>query len=223
MPSDHYIVLGIERGADLRQIKRAYRKAIKRYHPDRVGSDMNMREFIASREAYEVLSDDDKRRDYDDMLRAQGASARIPNPREAIGRKTGEWRALRESASLVDAFFGGIVPGFFGPTSRSRSRAAAKDLYMEVILTPAEARYGGVFPVTVPIVEPCPNCRGSGAIDGFYCPYCVGYGAVDSQREVNLTIPPGTRAGTTAVPLDGIGVRDANLYVDVRVGLPPAR
>ena len=65
MPRDYYIVLGIKQGASLSEIKKAYRKAIKRYHPDKVGKSTDARKFRAAREAYEVLSDAERRRTYD--------------------------------------------------------------------------------------------------------------------------------------------------------------
>ena len=65
MPRDYYIVLGIEQGASLSEIKKAYRNAIKRYHPDKIGESADPQKFRAAREAYEVLSDPKKRRQYD--------------------------------------------------------------------------------------------------------------------------------------------------------------
>mgnify|MGYP000326080981 CR=1 FL=1 len=65
MPRDYYIVLGIQQGASSSEIKKAYRNAIKRYHPDKIGESADPQKFRAAREAYEVLSDPEKRQRYD--------------------------------------------------------------------------------------------------------------------------------------------------------------
>jgi molecular chaperone DnaJ len=213
MPGDYYIVLGIERGANPSQIKRAYREAIKRHHPDMAGGSDNTRAFREAREAYEVLSDTDKRRAYDAELTRRKSSVRTANPEAVIAARSARWHELRDRPSILDLFFDGFVPGFY---SRLSSRSGKQDLYLEVILTPAEARQGGVFPVSVPVRTSCPDCRASGWRDGFYCPTCQGCGAVQSTREFSLTIPPGTRHGTAVeVAMDGIGLAGVMLIVDV--------
>jgi DnaJ-class molecular chaperone len=119
-------------------------------------------------------------------------------------------------SAFVDEFFEGFVPGFYRQDARSRT--VSKDLYLEVILTPEEARRGGIFPVTVPVMLPCPDCGQSGWWEEFYCPSCLGYGAVKSAREFKLTIPPDARDGIVVeVPMDEIGLPGVILHIDVRV------
>jgi molecular chaperone DnaJ len=219
MPRNYYMVLGVERGADLSQIKRAYRSAIKRYHPDRFGTDTDPDKFMAAQEAYEVLSDIDRRRAYDAELRREGIPVHLTRIQRTAARQRREWRKLRETASPLDDFFEGLVPGFY---SRHPRRASmSKDLYMEVVLTPEEARRGGVFPVAVPVLQACPDCRkGGGWV--FFCPTCGGRGAVQERREFSLAIPPEVADGTSAaVPLADIGLTDARLHIDVRVRALP--
>jgi DnaJ-class molecular chaperone len=217
MPRDYYIVLGIERGADFNQIKRAYRKAIKRYHPDTIGRGTDTNKFLEAREAYEVLSDIDSRRAYDEGLKQEGAPIRIRKTGDIIRRRTSAWEEFRRTPSILDVFFEGIVPGIHRG-STGRRAITTQDLYVEVVLSPFEARHGGVFPITVPVKEACPDCGQSGWFDGFYCPTCVGYGAITSYRDFNLAIPPDIRNGTTAeVPLDDLGLRGARLLVAVNV------
>jgi molecular chaperone DnaJ len=220
MPTNYYIVLGIDRGADLSQIKRAYRKAIKRYHPDTIRQGTDPDKFMEAREAYEVLSDTDQRRAHDERLRHQGVPIRVPEVKETIGRRTAQWHSLRDSASFIDDFFEGIVPGFYH--RHTRPSAAHKDLYLEVILTPEEAANGGIFPITVPVLEPCATCHQSGWWDHFYCPSCLGHGAVRSTRHFNLTIPPRTPNGLrNEVALDRIGLTDTRLVIDVKIADDP--
>ena len=216
MPHDHYMVLGVERGADLSQIKHAYRNAIKRYHPDRLGADTEPDKFMAAREAYETLSDRNRRRAYDAQLHREGIPIRITDVGETIGRRRRAWEELRETRSFVDDFFEGFVPGFY--RKRSRRPSTPKDLYMEVVLTPDEALRGGIFPVTVPVMEPCPNCDQSGWQSDFYCPDCLGYGAVRSRRAFNLAVPPGIADGTAVdLSLGDLGLPGVRLLIEVRV------
>ena len=223
MPRDYYMVLGVERGANMSQIKHAYRSAIKRYHPDRFGTGTDPNKFMAAQEAYEVLSDRDRRRAYDAELRPTGIPVHLTHARETIRRRRERWNALRETRSPLDDFFEGIVPGFFsGPYGRRP--AIPKDLYMEVVLTPEEALHGGIFPVAVPVFESCRDCSQNDWPPYFYCPKCRGYGAVRSRRTFDLTIPPGVADGTSAeVPLVAMGLPGLRLYVHVRVEPAPLR
>ena len=215
MPRNYYIVLGIDRGANPTQIKRAYRNAIKRYHPDMTSGDDDSHKFIEAREAYEVLSDIDKRRAYDAELNRHDIPIRIADPEETITPPSSLWNEIRRQRSILDAFFEGFVPGFY---RNFPSRSGNKDLYMEIVLSPEEAHQGGVFPVTVPVLEPCPECSQDRWWYGRYCPTCRGYEVVKAKREFNLTIPPNTRHGMTAeVSMAGIGLRGVNLIIDVQV------
>jgi molecular chaperone DnaJ len=219
MPRNYYMVLGVERGADLSQIKHAYRSAIKRYHPDRFGTGTDPDKFRAAQEAYEVLSDRDRRRAYDAQLHREGIPAQLTRvPRRAAPRGKA-WRDLRDTASLLDDFFEGLVPGFY--CRHSRRATVPKELYMEVVLTPEEARRGGIFPVAVPVLQACPDCRG-GSGWALFCATCGGQGAIEERREFNLAIPPDVADGTAAaLPLEEIGLRDALLHIDVRVRTQP--
>ena len=215
MPSNYYMVLGIERGADLSRIKHAYRKAIKRYPPDMGGSSTDYDKFIQAREAYEVLSDLERRRAHDAQIRRAGIPVHVTRIPKAADHRRRVWRDLRHPTSTLNEFFEGLVPGLY--RRRPRRNSVVNDLYMEVILTPDEARSGGVFPVAVPVQEPCPDCSGA-----FFCPTCGGEGTVSSRREFNLAVPPNVTDGTSvAVSLEDIGLRGARLLIDVRVGRHP--
>ena len=89
MPNNHYMVLGLERGADLSQIKHAYRQAIKRYHPDKGGGATDPDKFMQAQEAYEVLSDLKRRRAYDAELRREGIPVHLTDTRPAAFKRRG--------------------------------------------------------------------------------------------------------------------------------------
>jgi molecular chaperone DnaJ len=217
MPGNYYLVLGLERGADLPQIKRAYRQAIKRYHPDRGGSGTDADKFMQAREAYEVLSDADRRRAYDASLYREGIPVHLTDARWEAMQRRRAWRAPHQHAAAhLEAFFEGLIPEYFG---RHRRRSIMdRDRYMEVVLTPEEARRGGTFPVAVPVWQPCPGCSGGWA----FCPTCRGRGTVRARREFNLVIPPNVGDGTSAaVSLEAIGLRGVRLVIEIRVRADP--
>ncbi len=220
MPHDYYIVLGVERGADLSQIKRAYRNASKRYHPDTVGGDTCSRKFIEAQEAYEVLSDTAKRRAYDAELVRREPPVNIRPSEEASPRQAAPREAFRRRPTVVDDCFEGFKPGLDRPSAVPGYHHHG--LYLQAILSPEEALHGGIFPVSVPVMAPCPDCRTSSLWEAFFCPCCRGRGLVHALREFNLQIPPETKTDTTvAVTLEDIGLPDVRLIIDVLVSRKP--
>jgi len=217
MPKDYYIVLGITPSADARKIKKAYRTVAKKYHPDVSHSPESAERFQEIREAYETLSDAGARRKYDEELAREGSSLRITEVPETIARRRSVFDEMDSLFSPVDDFFSGFLPGFY-----DRDRRMEKDLYLEAILTPGEASRGGLFPVTVPVVEPCPKCSSRGIWETFFCPICAGYGRIRSEREFSVSIPPNVKHGTEIrLSMEDIGLRDAclNIVVYIEPGL----
>lgn len=216
MPKDYYIVLGVNRGANLNKIKKAYRTVSKKYHPDITQTKEGAERFLEIKEAYETLSDEAKRKRYDEELTAQGSELRISRVPETIEeRRTPFDEMERWFSSFTDEFFEGFLPGFF---DSGKGSLREKDLYFEAILSPREAAEGGLFPVTVPVIEPCPRCSKAGFWDDFFCPICSGYGRVKSAREFSLSIPPRVKHGTEIrVSLEDIGLRGAYLNILVLV------
>jgi DnaJ-class molecular chaperone len=95
---------------------------------------------------------------------------------------------------------------------------SGKSLYLELILTPREASQGGLFPITVPIVEDCPRCSKTGLWEEFFCPVCSGYGRVRSKREFSLSKPPGVSHGAEIrLSMEDIGLRGVALHVTVLI------
>lgn len=215
---DYYIVLGVSRGANLAKIKKAYRTVVKRYHPDITHSQKGKERFLAIREAYETLSDETKRREYDEELERQGSSLRVRKVPEIINERTSRLNEMEGLfSSAVDDFFEGFLPGFF---NLERGGIRGKDLYFEAIMSPEEAARGGLYPITIPVLEPCPSCRKSGFFETFFCPTCNGYGRVRSEREFSLSMPPNVTHGTEIkLSLENIGLK--NVYLNVVVYIDP--
>ncbi|MBW1779244.1 MAG: DnaJ domain-containing protein [Deltaproteobacteria bacterium] len=216
MPKDYYIVLGVSRGANLSKIKKAYRTVIKQYHPDVTQTRESTERFLEIREAYETLSNEAKRKSYDEQLAGQGSNLSVPKVPETITtRRTLFDEQEKRFSSFTDDFFEGFLPGFF---DRDRGRVRSKDLYYEAILSPEEAAEGGLFPVTVPVIESCPRCSRSGFFDDFLCPVCSGYGRVTSERQFSLSIPPHVKHGTNIrLSMEDIGLRGVYLHVLVSI------
>jgi molecular chaperone DnaJ len=215
MPRDYYIVLGIEQGASLSEIKRAYRNAIKRYHPDKIGKSTDPHKFMAAREAYEVLSDADKRRAYDAERQPQEPPARRDD-RRATAAHPHRSRSPFHNPPVRDPF-----PESMMSVSRRYRRqrpASGQNLYLEVILTEWEALYGGTFPLTLAVAVPCPYCFDRWGAPGTTCPACRGYGAVRSRRSFDLNLPPNLSDGTLlTVSFNPGGPGSITLLIAVRV------
>ncbi len=217
MSKDYYFILGVSRGAGLSQIKRAYRRIAKQYHPDLARSPANADKFLEVQEAYDTLADAAKRRSYDSESGLGGGDAPRVHAAQAGGPGMGRtpYRAMEAQAAFVEEFFEGLVPGMH---ARRRGRTPGKDLYLEVVLSPRESREGGLFPIAFPVLEPCPRCGGEELIDAFFCPVCRGYGGVTAERQFSLSIPPHIDHGTeVTLPLMDIGLRSVRLHVRVLV------
>jgi molecular chaperone DnaJ len=221
MPDDYYLVLGISREADPDQIKKAYRRVVKKYHPDIRPVKRGVEKLTEAREAYDTLRDAERRRRYDAKLTTRtGRSKRTVRPQGFRNPAPSARRRGMSCDSLVDAFFDGIVPEFYPGRGQG---PIEKDLFLEVTLSPAEALHGGLFPMSVPVYEPCRHCLDGDPWEAPFCRFCNGTGHVRKQRAFSLSIPPRTPDGTKVkLSLEDIGLRGTFLHVFVRVSpFPP--
>lgn len=215
MAKDYYIVLGVSRGADLERIKRAYRKVVKKYHPDTSRTEETAARFREAREAFETLGDVEKRREYDrELERVTGE--RIRRVPEIVRAHRDDYFSRVESPfSEADDFFSGFLAGFF---DSGRGRSRGKDLYLEAVLSRQEALEGGLYPITVPVHAVCPRCGGRGDWEDLFCPSCRGYGRIRTEREFSLSIPPRVKDGSRiTLPLEDSGLRNAFLHIFVTI------
>jgi molecular chaperone DnaJ len=215
MPSDYYVVLGVSRGANLNKIKRAYRKVAKNFHPDTSPIKDDAEKFLEIRKAYETLSDEKLRRQYDEKLIRQESDIPMRGTSEAFVKKPPPLYKIDKTTTFVDEFFEGFLPGFF---DWDKGRLRSKDLYYEVVLTPQEATDGGLFPITVPVLEDCSRCSGRDLFERYFCFACNGRGYVQTEREFSLSFPPNTQNGTQAkVSLEDIGLTNTYLHLFVLI------
>lgn len=181
---DYYEVLGVQRGATKDQIKDAYRKLALQYHPDRNKSPEAEEKFKEISEAYAVLSDDQKRQQYDTLGHA-GFDQRYT--REDIFRGADFDSIFRDMGfgDIFRAFFGG---GFGGGGFQEQINRG-QDLEYELEISLEEAARGTEKEIEVPRTEKCDVCGGSGAAPGSQartCPRCNGAGKVQTMRKAGF-------------------------------------
>ena len=178
---DYYEVLGIQKGADASTIKKAYRKMAKKYHPDANPGDKEAEEkFKEVNEAYEVLSDDQKRAAYDQYGRSAFENGGMGGGGFTGGGFTGNFSDMGDI--FGDIFGGGFSDIFGGGSSRRRRNNAPQqgaDSRVNITITFEESMKGCQKSVTVPVYETCSDCHGTGAKAGTSpetCSYCHGSG-----------------------------------------------
>jgi molecular chaperone DnaJ len=216
MPGDYYVILGIARSASTENIKQAYRRLAKRFHPDKSQSEEATKRFLEARNAYETLSDTAKRRDYDASLETQ---VRSRDPRAQNGPGPGGAVPRGGRGSRADSIVEDFFPGIF---ARDAERVLQEDPRIEILLSPQEAVRGGTFPVTLQLAATCGNCGGRGTRAFWECPTCGGRGRVTIRQSFTLSLPPGIRDGTTAtLSMAGVGFGGTRLHLQVRVAASP--
>jgi DnaJ-class molecular chaperone len=232
---DYYATLGVSRDATEKQVRDGYRKLARRYHPDvNPGDKQAEARFKEINEAYEVLSNPEKRRKYDTL----GSDwERISRDEDLRRQYASEGPASGDFSDFFSTFFGGgrrAGPSwdvFFGGEAAERGA----DAEVEVPITIREAAKGTTRQLDLRIEDICTSCQGRGMIatearregqirvtyDARPCPTCQGSGVVPSRRTVNVRIPPGATSGVR-LRLAGQGGKGAagkggDLYVRVRI------
>ena len=174
---DYYEVLGVQKGASAEEIKKAYRKQALKYHPDRNPDNKEAEEkFKEAAEAYEVLSDDDKRSRYDQF----GHAGVDPNFGAGQG---GAWGGFGDFGDLGD-IFGSFFGGGASRAARQNGPRRGENVGARLDLTFEEAAFGCDKEVSVGRIENCSSCNGSGSADGAVetCSYCKGAGQVRTTQ-----------------------------------------
>ena len=236
---DYYRILGVDRNADDKTIKSAYRRLARKYHPDvNKGQDARFKEI---NEAYEVLSDPEKRRRYDTLGPDWERYAHQPSGpgSQQGGGFTVEYGDAGDFSEFFRSIFGDLgartgtgaragsggfedlLGGRFGRATRRRR---GEDIQAGVEISLEEAFNGTRKSLALEVDEPCATCQGSGNVDGKPCATCHGTGWQRVRREVDVKIPAGVRTGQK-VRVSGEGGGGAggrgDLYLVVSVAPHP--
>jgi DnaJ-class molecular chaperone len=239
---DYYKILGVARDADDKAIKSAYRKLARKYHPDVAKGKDSTDRFKEVTEAYEVLSDPEKRRRYDTLGPDwhRFAAGRAPDPGGGFTYTTGDIGDIGDFSDFFRTIFGdmgarprrgagrsgfGIEDLFTGGPSERRTRSArGDDVQASVEITLDEAFQGTRKTFTLETNEPCATCHGAGNVGGRPCSTCGGTGWQLGRRQLDVKIPAGVKTGQRVrVSGEGGGQTGArgDLYLVVTVAPHP--
>ncbi len=201
---DYYEILGVSRSATEKEIKTAYRKLARKWHPDRhTGTDKDTAEDKIKQinDAYEVLSDKEKRAKYDQLGQnwRDGQDFRPPPDMEGFHfyTSTGDGAGASGFSDFFETLFGGGSP--FGRATRTARRAGparGQDIESELELSLEEAYRGGEKSLQLSTREICRECGGTGIENNAFCRRCGGAGETAGARTLAVKIPPGVRDGS---------------------------
>jgi DnaJ-class molecular chaperone len=219
---DYYAILGVPKNAAPKDIKSAYRKLARKWHPDANPDNAKAAEekFKDIQEAYEVLGDSEKRGKYD-VLGSDWQRAARENAGQRAGAGAGPGAGFGGAnfgegsgfSDFFDMFFqnmgGRRTPGSPAAGFRNRGQQRGEDLETTLDLTLGEAYAGGAKSVALQIEDICPRCGGSGTTNNRVCTECGGRGRVNQTKRFDVTIPKGVREGQR-IRLTGQGAAGPN-------------
>jgi molecular chaperone DnaJ len=202
---NYYDILGIKKDATDKEVKQAYRRLARKFHPDVNPGDKSAEgKFKEINEAYEVLSDKESRQKYD----RYGDKWRYADQFEQAGQQQRQYRQYSYPGGGSFSFSGGdmgdlgnIFEGLFGGARSGTFRRQARpmpgqDLESPVEVTLEEAYHGTTRNISLQSGEPCTACRGSGYIQNLPCSACRGTGIAASIKRLEVKIPPGVQNGS---------------------------
>lgn len=231
---DYYNILGVSESATAPEIKRAYREKAKKYHPDTNPDDsVAENKFKDASEAYEILSNADKRRKYDQLRRYgyhQGSHDWFSFDTSSFNRQNHNWPFEDFKSTSGPGFsFTDILKELFGFEGMSQGyhehgRAQTQGIrpHAEIELTLEESIQGVKKLVQVSTNDACSNCLGNGLFMGRKCSVCSGSGKISKRKKIKLTIPAGIENHHVLV-IKGMGPKktstggQSDLYVRVNI------
>lgn len=197
MQKDYYEILGVPRNATLEEIKKAYKRLARKYHPDLNPNDKTAEEkFKEISEAYAVLSDPEKRKKYDQF-------GSYDFSQEEPFYKTYTYRTSDipfDFSSIFEEFFKSddIFSSVFGRrrTAQTKQPPKGQDISEEVTIDFKDAVLGTSKVIKIRVQKECPTCKGYGNVQGRVCSTCKGSGIVLAEEVVRVKIPPGVEEGS---------------------------
>jgi hypothetical protein len=215
----YYVVLGVNADATEDQIRSAYRRKAKQWHPDCY--EGSSQPFLDIQEAYEVLSDPARRQAYDDSL---GRAWRAPIEAEPLRPRRCPVEPLIPTEAPAAwgtrrSPFEGMFDRLWGDLGGwARPDVGQQEIPIAVRLTRGQALRGGHVRTWLPVQSRCPTCRGYGSVGFWECGRCAGSGIVVEEIPVEFAFPASVAdQDVVRVPLDPLGLHDACLRVRFRV------
>jgi DnaJ-class molecular chaperone len=210
---DYYEVLGVDRDADEDAVKKAYRRLALKWHPDRHEGDGQAAaetKFKQISEAYEVLSDPQKRGKYDKFGEHwEHGQDFVPGAGQRTMSREEFEASFGGSGGFTDFFqemFGGqFRQNFKGAQPRhGRYRYRGADVRADLHIPLSAAIVGGKQSFNAPVRTSCPSCGGTGSLEQHVCPFCAGVGRVSKRQTIEVEIPDTVRDGLK-LRLRGLG------------------
>ncbi len=237
---NYYEILGVEPSATTEELKTAYRKLARKYHPDIAGNE-GVEKFKEITEAYETLSDETTRKRYD-ILRgifnynksttdkttqkeAQKAYRQAQNQEEIIKEANKNNTQDTQKASTQD--FSNILNEFLdGFKSQSKQKKEAHkpvngdNITTDVVITMLEAISGVSKTVNILSTQECTNCHGRKFANGYKCPVCDGAGTISQHKKITVKVPANVKPNSKIrIPSEGnpgmYGGKNGDLYLNV--------
>lgn len=232
-----YEILEVSSSASTSAIKSAYRRLARKYHPDlNSGDELCEKKFKEITEAYEILSDADKKKNYD-ILRGfyrETTSQSKFNEANKAYKTYKENNQEKDKSQYSDGFsniFNDILEGFKKTTSSYENNTfktkqmrpeRGSDVYSDVVITMSEAVQGTSRTINILHTEACPNCQGRTFLNGSKCPLCKGLGEQSIHKKLNVKIPANVKHGSKIrIANEGNkgfnGGKNGDLYLNIKI------
>jgi molecular chaperone DnaJ len=222
MAKSYFVILGVSPSATADEIKSAYRRLAKEFHPDHyTGENSTFREI---QEAYSVLGNARTRQEYEQQISKKPVQTSVnrryhPEPEPLIPEEgpinIGEIspvRSFQRFSPSFDEIFDWLWQNFSSLTPLKSGRI--QNLTIEVPLTREQAVRGGTARILVPSRAVCPTCRGYGRIGPYECSRCAGEGNISGEVPVSISFPSGlTKDHAVMIPLGRFGIQNLHMTV----------
>ncbi len=212
MPKNYYFILGIPSNSTQNDIKAAYRRLAKEFHPDYYGK--NQAPFQVIHEAYSVLRDPKSRRSYDDSMQSsdrrrqtrhvepvscfyrEEAEPLVPDDNTTILGRMSPQKSFHHFWSAFDSMYDDQYFGTFRD-HRQQEDIPFKGITIEITLSPEQAQRGGNVRLNVPFQMRCPSCSRYEISRHYHCWRCNGAGVISGEKAVMLSYPEGIQENHT--------------------------
>lgn len=227
-----YEILEISSSASASAIKSAYRRLARKYHPDlNAGDEFYIKKFKEISEAYEILSDAEKKKNYDALrgFYQENSRAKFKEANKAYKETLKE--EIKPKDEGFSNIFNDILEGFKNTTSSSKNQTfktkqarpeRGSDVNADVVITMAEAMQGTNRTVNILHTEVCPNCNGRPFMNGTKCPLCNSLGEQSIHKKLNVKIPANVKHGSKIrIANEGNkgynGGKNGDLYLNIKI------